>query len=115
MTEDELKERFKRFAINVYALTAQFPSETAYFKIKDQLIRCSSSAASNYRAACRGKSLSDFISKLGTVEEEIDESVFWLEYTNGVDKKWAPQTEPLIIVSSIKTAKKRMVKLKSRY
>ena len=124
MTESELKERFKKFAIDVYKLTKQFPRETVYFKIEDQIIPCSSSAAANYRAACRGKSLSDFISKLGTVEEETDETIYWLEYTNGVDKKWEPLTNPLIkegnellsiIVSSIKTSKERNLKFKHRY
>jgi len=68
--------------------------------------------------------LSDFIAKLAIVEEEIDEPVFWLEYTNGIDKKWEPLTKPLIkegneltaiTVASIKTSKQRNVKLKSRY
>ena len=116
MTESELKERFRKFALVVLHLTKLFPRETAYFKIEDQIIRCSTSAASNYRATCRAKSLADFIAKLAIVEEEIDESVYWLEYTNGVDKKWEPLTTPLIkegneltaiIVASSKTAKKR--------
>ena len=124
MNEAELKERFRKFAIDVYHLTKQFPREPVYSNIEGQLTRCSSSAAANYRAACRGKSLADFINKLATVEEEIDESVFWLEYTNGVDKKWEPLTKPLIkegdelkaiTVSSIKTSKQRNIKLKSRY
>jgi four helix bundle protein len=124
MNEEELKERFRKFAIDVYHLTQQFPRESVYFNVEGQLNRCSSSAASNYRAACRGKSLADFINKLATVEEEIDESVFWLEYTTGVNKKWELLTKPLlkegneltaIIVSSIKTAKKRNIKLKTRY
>lgn len=124
MTEAELNERFKAFAIAVYQFTRLFPKEPVYLKIEDQLIRCSSSAASNYRAACRGKSIADFINKLCTVEEETDESVFWLEYTNGVDKKWESESNPLIkegnellsiIVASIKTAKKRNIKLKTRY
>ena len=124
MTESELQERFKKFALAIYHLTRQFPKEHVYFKIEDQLVRCSSSSAANYRAACRGKSIADFIHKLGTVEEETDESIFWLEYTNGIDKKWEPLTNPLIkegnellsiIVASIKTSKKRSIKLKTRY
>src|SRR4030095_581245 len=112
MDESELKERLKKFAVDVYIITRQFPREIVYIKTEDQLIRCSSSAASNYRAACRGKSLSDFIAKLAIVEEEIDEAVFWLEYTNGVDQKWESATLPLIkegneltaiIVASLKT------------
>ena len=79
MNESELKERFRKFAIDVFNLTKSFPRESVYFNVENQLIRCSSSAASNYRAACRGKSLSDFIAKLAIVEEETDEYVFWLE------------------------------------
>ena len=121
MTEAELKERFKKFALDVYNLTKQFPRTTVYFKIEDQLVRCSSSAASNYRAACRGKSLVDFIAKLALVEEETDESVFWLEYTNGVEEKWEPFTKPLIkegneltaiIVASLKLLKEGALNLK---
>ena len=123
MTEAELQERFKKFAINVYQFTRLFPREGVYFKIQDQLTRASSSAASNYRAACRGKSMADFINKLCTVEEETDESLFWLEYTNGIDTKWHPESAPLmkegnelvsIIVASIKTAKKKNIKIKHR-
>ncbi len=123
MNESELKDRFRKFAIDAYNLTKLFPREIIYFNIEGQFVRCSSSAASNYRAACRGKSLSDFIAKLAIVEEEIDESVFWLEYTNGIDKKWEPFTKPLIkegneltaiIVASLKTSKQRNIKLKSR-
>jgi len=124
MNESELKARFKIFAIKVFELTKLFPKEYVYINVESQIIRCSSSAASNYHAACRGKSLADFINKLAIVEEESDETVFWLEYINGVDKKWEPLTKPLIkegdelvsiIVSSIKTAKQRSIKLKTRY
>ncbi len=48
--------------------------------IGQQLLRSSTAVAANYRAACKSRSTADFISKLGTVEEEVDESVFWLEF-----------------------------------
>jgi len=125
MNEAELKARFKRFAIQVFELTKLFPKEYVYINVEHQLIRCSSSSASNYHAACRGKSLADFINKLAIVEEETDETVFWLDYINGVDKKkWEPLTKSLIkegnelisiVVTSIKTAKQRNIKLKTRY
>lgn len=124
MTESELKERFKRFAIDIFKLTKLFPRETVYFNIENQFVRCAASAAANYRAACRGKSLADFIAKLAIVEEETDESLFWLEYVNGIDKKWEPLTTPFIkegneltaiIVASLKTSKERNVKPKTRY
>ena len=47
--------------------------------LRRQLLRSASSVAANYRSACRGKSKADFVAKLSTVEEEADESSFWLE------------------------------------
>ena len=55
--------------------------------IKHQLIKSATSTAANYRAACRGKSKADFIAKLGIVNEEADETVFWLEVINDLDYK----------------------------
>jgi len=115
MTESELKDRFNRFAIEVYKLTTKFPNAPVYQNINSQLLRVSSSSAANYHAACRAKSKADFINKLKIVEEELDESVFWLNYLVGIDKKWIVDTEPLlkkgnellsIIVASINTAKR---------
>ena len=117
MTESILKGRFFEFALAVYRFTKEFPKEAVYFMISNQILRCSSSSGANYRAACRGKSRPDFINKLKIVEEELDETVYWLEYTNGVDSKWKNLTEPLIkegdellsiTVSSIKTTQKRL-------
>ncbi|MEW6675134.1 MAG: four helix bundle protein [Nitrospirota bacterium] len=51
------------------------------------LLKASSSVAANYRAACRGKSSADFLNKLKTVDEEIDESLFWLEFINELELK----------------------------
>jgi four helix bundle protein len=63
-----------------------------------QVIRSSSSVAANYRSACRGKSKADFISKLGTVEEEADESGFWLEMLREISRlgiaKFPPASLP---------------------
>ncbi|MFZ1678062.1 MAG: four helix bundle protein [Saprospiraceae bacterium] len=112
MNESDLKERFLRFALDVYHLTQKFPKESVYFVITNQILRSSSSPGANYRAACRGKSGPDFINKLKIVEEELDESIYWFLYTNGVNSKWLVETEPLlkecnellaITVSSIKT------------
>ena len=113
MTESELKDRFRQFTIAVYTLTRKFPRETVYFVIEKQIIRSSSSSGANYNAACRAKSKSDFTNKLKIVEEELDESIYWLEYTNNIDMSWKSQTQELIsegnellaiIVASIKTA-----------
>ena len=76
---EELKKRTKKFALEVIALCAGFPQVLETRHAIGQVIRSSSSVAANYRSACRGKSKADFISKLGTVEEEADESGFWLE------------------------------------
>ena len=76
---EELKKRTKKFAVDVIALCAGFPQVLETRHAIGQVIRSSSSVAANYRSACRGKSKADFISKLGTVEEEADESGFWLE------------------------------------
>jgi four helix bundle protein len=76
---DELKTRTKKFALDVIALCAGVPQALETRHAIGQVIRSSSSVAANYRSACRGKSKPDFISKLGTVEEEADESGFWLE------------------------------------
>ena len=76
---EQLKNRTKKFALDVVLLCAGFPSVIETRHAIGQVIRSSSSVAANYRSACRGKSKADFISKLGTVEEEADESGFWLE------------------------------------
>ncbi len=77
MTND-LKERTRKFALDVIRLCAGLPQTQVMRIISGQLIRAATSVAANYRAACRGKSRADFINKLSTVEEEADESGFWL-------------------------------------
>ena len=79
MTEKELKLRAKSFALRIIKLVSSLPNDAAGRAIGSQLIRSGTSVAANYRAACRGRSRAEFISKLGTVEEEADESCFWLE------------------------------------
>lgn len=66
-------------AIRVIKLTKSFPLSQEGKVISNQIIRSGTSVAANYRAACRAKSPKDFISKMGIVEEECDETVFWLE------------------------------------
>ena len=76
MNEDELKLRTKQFALRVLKLTAALPRNTIGRIISGQLVRAGTSVGSNYRAACRARSKAEFIAKLGTVEEEADESAF---------------------------------------
>ncbi len=80
MTPDELSERLMVFALRVARMTEALPSGPAARNAADQVIRSSSSTASNYRAAQRGKSRKDFANKVKIALEEADESEFWLEY-----------------------------------
>ena len=79
MTEDDLKRRTKLFALRILKLVAALPRTIAGRTIGGQLARSGTSVAANYRAACRARSRAEFISRLGVVEEEADESALWLE------------------------------------
>lgn len=79
MTEDDLKKRTKQLTLRVLKLVAALPNTVAGRTVGGQLARAGCAVGANYRAACRGRSKPDFISKLGIVEEESDESAFWLE------------------------------------
>jgi TIGR02436 family protein len=79
MTEKEFKERTKQIAVRVIKLIGSLPSTTSAQILGKQLLRSATSIGANYRAACRGKSTADVIHKLSIVEEEADESLYWLE------------------------------------
>ena len=79
MDSQILKDRTQKFALNIIALVQGLTRGRVIDVIGNQLLRSGTSVGANYRAACRAKSPADFISKMGTVEEEADESVFWLE------------------------------------
>ena len=95
---EELKKRTKKFALDVIKLCSGLPQKLETRHAIGQVIRSSSSTAANYRSACRAKSKADFISKLGTVEEEADESGFWLEMLRDISQlgivKFKPQCVP---------------------
>src|SRR5436190_496948 len=76
---DDLKKRTKKFALDIIALVQDLPEDWVTSVLGRQLLRAGTSVGANYRAACRAKSPADFISKMGTVEEEADESGYWLE------------------------------------
>lgn len=80
MTQDELKRRTKEFALRIIKLTESFPNTFLGRHVSGQLIRSGTSVPANYRAACRARSNADFIAKMGIVEEEADESAFWIEF-----------------------------------
>ena len=115
VSKNDLKERTKRFALLIIKLVESLPRGRTAEVIGRQLLRAGTSVGANYRAACRARSRADFIAKMGIVEEEADETIYWLELlVEGGILKFAEVellmkegTEILaIIVSSIRTAKK---------
>jgi four helix bundle protein len=76
---NDLKERTRRFALDVLRFCSTLPAKAEFRMIAGQLMRAGTSVGANYRAACRAKSKADFINKLSIVEEEADESEYWLE------------------------------------
>ena len=116
MTPDELKHRTKTFAVEIVKFARKLPNDIATVHIARQLLRSGTSVGSNYRASCRAKSRADFVSKMTTVEEEADETRYWLELlvdTDTVSRKafaaLMNEAEQLlrIVVASIKTARGR--------
>lgn len=77
--EDKIKFRSKQLGLEVIKLVDELPRKMSVWLISRQIIRCSTSVGSNYRAACRAKSDADFLNKLRIVEEESDETSYWLE------------------------------------
>ena len=111
-----LKTRTKQFALRIIKLVESLPTTLTARTIGHQLVRCGTSVAANYRAACRARSNADFIAKMGIVEEETDESAFWIELL--VEAEVAKETRvtelldearqlTAIWVSSINTARGR--------
>lgn len=115
MDTEELKARTKEFALRTIRLAESLPKTGTGGIVRGQIIRCGTSVGANYRAACRAKSPADFISKMGTVEEEADETVYWMEIIADAGLMPKKLLRPLmdeadeilsIVVSSIRTAKK---------
>jgi four helix bundle protein len=79
MDEKEFKNRTKQIALRVIRLVESLPNTNSAQIIGKQLLRSATSVGANYRAACRGKSQADILHKLSIVEEEADESLYWLE------------------------------------
>jgi four helix bundle protein len=79
MTQQEMKARTKRFALRIVKLVSSLPNTSVANTLGKQLLRSGTSVGANYRSACRARSTADFISKLSIVEEEADESVYWME------------------------------------
>ena len=118
MTERELLERTKQFALRIFKVVGALPQTIHGKAVAAQLMRSGTSVAANYRAACRARSKPEFTAKLGVVEEEADESAFWLEFIIDTGLLNAAKVRPLlteageiaaIMVSSKKTAAKSQI------
>jgi len=96
MTTDELKARTKEFALRVIRLVDALPNSVKGRATANQIMRSSTSVAANYRAACRARSRAEFIAKIGVVEEEADETAFWLELIIDSKIRSKTQIEPLL-------------------
>jgi four helix bundle protein len=79
MDKIELQNRTKKFAVQIIKFIETLPSSHSLNILSNQLLRSASSIGANYRSACKGKSTADFINKIVIVEEEADESIYWLE------------------------------------
>jgi four helix bundle protein len=118
MTKQDLIKRNRRFAIDELEVTELLPSNRVYDSLVRQLVRCSTSVGANYRAACRAKSTKDFINKLKIVEEEADESNYFIDLLQEIDKgRYKEKLKALsaesdqlvsIYVSSLKTVREKV-------
>lgn len=114
MDANELKKRTQNFALNIIRFVQSLATKTPLHILGHQLVRCGTSVGANYRAACRAKSRLDFIAKLKIVEEECDESIYWLELLVALEIGNSTEMAALIeeanrilaiIVASIRTAR----------
>lgn len=116
-------KRLKALAVNTAKLCLKFPYNIVNKTYIGQIVRCSSSASANYRAACRGKSKADFVNKLRIAEEELDETMHFYELLAEFNEEHKKELRDLyieanellsIIVASINTTLKNMVAEKGK-
>lgn len=117
MTQEEMKARTKEFALRVLKVVQSLPPNLVTDSIGKQLLRSGTSVGANYRASCRAKSIPDFIHKLSIVEEEADESIYWMELLveaqlvkENLLKNLMDEGNQIvsIVVSSIKSSKEKI-------
>jgi four helix bundle protein len=118
MTEESVKElqaRFKRFGLSIIRMASGLPRDRSADVIARQIIRSGTSPGANYRTACRSRSKAEFVAKMGIVEEELDESLYWIEVLNEAGFLAAEAAALLskegnellsITIASIRTARK---------
>ena len=123
MTEQELKARFKELSKRIIHLVDSLPHTNSANAIGKQIVRSGTSPGANYRAACIGKSEKDFLNKLKMVEEELDETTYWLELIMDVEMLPKERVEPVyneckelyrIIVSSIISTREYLSKKENK-
>jgi four helix bundle protein len=116
--QSDLKKRTKAFALRILKLVDALPKTTAGRALASQIVPSGTSVAANYRASCRARSTADFIAKMGIVEEEADETLFWLELLEESDLITAAKLTAIkeeaneliaIAVASIKTARRNRI------
>ena len=116
--EPDLKRRTKAFALRILKLVDALPKTTAGRALASQIVRSGAAVAANYRAACRARSTADFIAKMGIVEEEGDETLFWLELLEESELVSAAKLAAIkreaneliaITIASIKTTRRNRV------
>ena len=93
----DLKLRTKTFALRIFALVDALSNTVQGRAVASQIIRNETSVAANYRAACRARSRAEFIAKIGVVEEEADETLFWLELIIDAGLLKAKRIRPLMV------------------
>jgi four helix bundle protein len=117
MTKEDLIKRTMNFAVRIIKMTDHLPKNDMGEVISGQILRSASSVGANYRAACRSKSKKDFINKLKIVEEEMDETLYWISLIEECElikpeklsQLKAEANELLaIFVTSLKTAKENL-------
>lgn len=117
--ENSISKRTRRYAVDVWRFCEKMPKTREYNAYINQLLRCSSSIGANYRASQRAKSTADFINKLKIVEEEADETLYFLELLSEFNPTLSNEIKVLhkegdeilsIVVASIKTARKNKTK-----
>ena len=114
MTTREMLQRTKTFALRAIKVVQALPHDGTGNVLGKQLLRSATLVGANYRAACRAKSEADFLNKLKIVEEECDESLYWMELLIESNLLPSPRLDPLVqeaneilsmIVSAIKTTR----------
>jgi four helix bundle protein len=104
MNENEMRARTKDFTLRILKLVDAIPATRAGNAVANQLVRSGSSVGANFRALCRAKSRADFIHKTSVVEEEADETGFWLEITIDGELLPATRVQPLLAEADALTA-----------